>query len=462
MSARVNTRKRVLIIVGVVALACTLLSMGAVAIGGAVYALTRGHDWLGRWKEQVSLALPARAAAGDDKRGVIAALEAEDDEQGIVIGAVLEDSAAATAGLERGDILLELDGAAVNSPRELLDALDALEPGDEVELRVLHGDDVRRLTATLEERDGKTFLGVVPCCVIREPSVTSRVPEPIPVTGALITEVMDDSPASSAGLEEGDVVLAVDAEELGDELTLADAIRAHQPGDRVTLRVQSPATEEEEQLTVELGEHPDLEGVAYLGVSYLTSPSTRWLPYGRPPVPHFDGPPMGPDAERYREVIPEGLPRTTVIEVEADSPAEEAGLREGDVILSIDDEKVNTPQDVVWAVTAQDPGDDLTLTILRPGEDDDEDEELELLITLGEHPEDEARAYLGVRLGFGGVHLRRFGGEWDSEGWHWDFDLPEDWNLPFDLDELPHHFEFEFSPEGRLYDREFLPGADGV
>jgi hypothetical protein len=27
---------------------------------------------------------------------------------------------------------------------------------------------------------------------------------------------------------------------------------------------------------------------------------------------------------------------------------------------------------------------------------------------------------------------------------------------------LPHHFEFEFSPEGGLYDREFLPGADGV
>jgi S1-C subfamily serine protease len=449
MSERVNTRKRVLIIVGVVALACALLGMGAAAFGGAIYALTRGTDWLDAWSQDVSLAVPARAAAAGD-------------EQGIVIAAVTEGGPAAQAGVARGDILLELDREALNTQRDLREALDRLEPGDEVELRVLHGDDERRLTATLDERDGRAFLGVVPCCVIREPNVTSRVPELIPVTGALITEVMDDSPADEAGLEEGDVVRAVDGEELGDELTLADAIRAHQPGDRVTLTVQSPATEEEEQLTVELGEHPDLEGVAYLGVSYLLSPSTRWLPYRVPPVPHFDGPPMGLDPERYREVIPEGLPRTTVMEVDADSPAEEAGLREGDVILTVGGETVNTPQDVVSAVTAQDPGDDLTLTILRSGEDDDEDEELELLITLGEHPEDEARAYLGVRLGFGGVHFRRFGGERDSEGWHWDFDLPEDWDLPFDLDDLPHHFEFKFSPEGELHDREFLPGDDGV
>jgi hypothetical protein len=110
------------------------------------------------------------------------------------------------------------------------------------------------------------------------------------------------------------------------------------------------------------------------------------------------------------------------------------------------------------------------MTILRPGEDDDE--ELELSITLGEHPEDEGRAYLGVRLGFGGDHLRQFGGEWGPERWHFEFDLPEgwhqefglpeNWDLPFDLDELPHHFEFEFSPQDDVDDGRVLPGDDSV
>jgi S1-C subfamily serine protease len=418
-------------------------------------------------------------AAGLEERGIAIAVEADDDEQGIVIAAVVDDGPAAMAGVERGDILLELDGEAVNSHVDLREVLAELEPGDEVELRVLHGDEERFLTATLDERDGQAFLGVVPCCTIREGDVTVHmpqdiVPQHIPAGGTLITDVVDDSPADEAGLKVGDIVLAVDGEELGGELTLADAIGAHQPGDEVTLTVASPAAEEEKAVTVELGEHPDREGTAYLGVAYLPSPSMRRLPFHMPQLPHRDTPPMDPDTEPFREVIPEDLPKpkATVIEVDADSPAEEAGLREGDVILSIDGETVGSPQDVVRAVTAQEPGDKLMMKILRPGEAGDGDEELELSITLGEHPDDEVRAYLGVRLGCGGLHLRRFRGECDPEGWHWEFDLPEDWHprfhvpeswdLPFDLDELPHHFEFEFSPEDDADDGAVLPGDGSV
>ena len=83
MSNRVNTRKRVLIVVGIVVLACLLLGIGAATIGGAVYALTQTIDWRGPWTDVVSMAMPARAAADGDERGVVIAAVIED---GALIG----------------------------------------------------------------------------------------------------------------------------------------------------------------------------------------------------------------------------------------------------------------------------------------------------------------------------------------------------------------------------------------
>ncbi|MGD2178002.1 MAG: PDZ domain-containing protein [Anaerolineae bacterium] len=455
MSNQVKTRRRVLIVVGVVALACVMLGMAVTAAGGVVYALTQRTDWLRQWTEEVSLPLPSQKAVDDDERGIVVPLAAGDDEQGIVVAAVVEDGAAAAAGVKRGDILLEMDGEAMNSLVDLLDALAELEPGEEVELLLQHGDEARRLTATLDERDGRAFLGLVPCCAFRQDDVTLRGLTRIPAGGAMITDVLDDSPAADASLEEGDLVLAVDGEALGDKLILADAIRAHQPGDRVTLTVRSSAKDQEREVTVELGENPDNPGVAYLGVTYIPAPAVRMRRFRLPCVPLPEHPRVRPHIERFREAIPEGLPRVVVIEVVADSPAEEAGLLQGDVIRSIDGEPVETAQDVVRAVTAREPGDELTLTIHRPEEG--EDEERDLSVTLGDHPDGEDRAYLGVRLGLDRVHFRRFGGEWGPEGWHREFDLPEDWDLPFDLDELPEHFEFDFWPGDGTDHWEVLP-----
>ncbi|NIV29026.1 MAG: PDZ domain-containing protein, partial [Anaerolineae bacterium] len=61
-----------------------------------------------------------------------------------------------------------------------------------------------------------------------------ELPIPEIVPGAIITEVMPDSPAEQAGLQAGDVVAAVDSQRVGPAGNLARLIRQYEPGDRVT------------------------------------------------------------------------------------------------------------------------------------------------------------------------------------------------------------------------------------
>lgn len=82
-----------------------------------------------------------------------------------------------------------------------------------------------------------------------------------------IRSVVEDSPASAAGLQEGDIITAVDGEALAGPEALVEKIGGYKPGDRVTLTVRQAGGEEERAITITLGEHPDDPERAFLGVS---------------------------------------------------------------------------------------------------------------------------------------------------------------------------------------------------
>ena len=135
--------------------------------------------------------------------------------------------------------------------------------------------------------------------------------------------------------------------------------------------------------------------------------------------------------------------------VTEDGPAEAAGLREGDLITAVNGNSVEGPRELIDDIANRAPGDKVTLTVRRPDEDEeDEEEEREIEVTLGEHPDEEGKAYLGVEIG-GYLRLHRFG---DGEG-HRELELDFEWEGPLDelprgLDGMPHHFEFHFPPFG--------------
>ena len=352
------------------------------------------------------------------------------NEEGILISSVKPESSAAAAGLVRGDIILEINGEPVNHVIEMKEIFVEMDPGDLVELTVLHGDDTRYLEVALDEFEGLAFLGVGTCDF---PIGSNALPggpmgdvfiQKLSV-GAEVMEVMPDSPAESAGLQIGDLILSVDQKPVGLKGDLAELIQNHEPGDMVVLEILSGMDEEPYEVEVTLGEHPDKPGHAYLGVAYQMGspmslkggafPFIEGLPFGELPegfegeegMPHFffhhgedfDGE-LPEEWEKGMPhffnlpTLPEGVEGAVIIsDVIEDTPAAEAGLAPNDLIIAVDGEPVGEIEAFVDEMQSRQPGDEITLTILR------NDEEIEVKVILAEHPDDPDKGYLGVLAG---------------------------------------------------------------
>lgn len=74
------------------------------------------------------------------------------DGQGVLVTEVMEDSAAAKAGLKAGDVILEIDDQKVKNIDDLMAALEKKEEGQMV-LKVLRDRDNKKITVTLEKRE---------------------------------------------------------------------------------------------------------------------------------------------------------------------------------------------------------------------------------------------------------------------------------------------------------------------
>ena len=73
--------------------------------------------------------------------------------------------------------------------------------------------------------------------------------------GAAVSDAVDGGPAAEAGLEDGDVIVAVDGEPVESVQDIRAAVDAKKPGETMVLDVRRDG--EEQQLEVELGERPE-------------------------------------------------------------------------------------------------------------------------------------------------------------------------------------------------------------
>jgi photosystem II stability/assembly factor-like uncharacterized protein len=156
----------------------------------------------------------------------------------------------------------------------------------------------------------------------------------VPGGGAKVTDVTADSPAAKAGLKGGDVIKAVDKKEVKTYAELVKEITGHKPGDKVVLKV--------------VRGKETLEATAALA----RRPTAPLPPESAPrPLVDFTG-----------EDTPQGV---RVTRVPAKGIAERAGLKVGDVIQSVGDQKVLTLKGLVDFIGLPKAGDTVPLKVLR-------------------------------------------------------------------------------------------------
>ncbi len=88
--------------------------------------------------------------------------------------------------------------------------------------------------------------------------------------GALVTEVVENSPAQRAGIRAGDLIVAVDEVGIDAQHPLDTLIREHVPGDRVQIALMRDGTRR--TVGVRLAEHPEDNRAAYLGLFFQMQP----------------------------------------------------------------------------------------------------------------------------------------------------------------------------------------------
>lgn len=321
------------------------------------------------------------------------------DEKGIVIVRVVPDSPAAQAGLQRGDILMSIDGNETNTLADVRTAIADKSEGDTVSLNITRGGTPQTLTATLGALDESIFLGIESCGIGKVHGITGAIPMDPADMGARISEVVADSPAADAGLQVGDVITAVNGEALAHPMALGETIAALSVGDIVTLTVRG-TDESEREVEVTLAANPDDATKPYMGIRY--EPNFAFgRAWGGMGIEGWDGAPMLPGLPE--DLLPsledgETFSALVVAEVESGSAAESAGLERGDHITEINGNPVadliESDRDVSTIFTNNKPGDRVTLTVLRSGES----EPLSITATLGEG--DDGNAVLGIQAGF--------------------------------------------------------------
>ena len=157
-----------------------------------------------------------------------------DSKNGVLIGDIEPESAAAKAGMESGDIVIKYDGQPVTKADDLRMRVAGTKPGTEVDLEIFRDGKRRNLEVEIGELENEEVADNHPAAQLESgvgmttrtltPEIGQQLGLESDVKGAVVTEIEPFGPAADAGIRQGDVVVQVQdapvrsAEELRREL----------------------------------------------------------------------------------------------------------------------------------------------------------------------------------------------------------------------------------------------------
>lgn len=183
--------------------------------------------------------------------------------------------------------------------------------------------------------------------------------------GALIIDVIDDSPAEEAGLRKRDIIIEFDGQGIVDADELTDLVDDAEIGKKVDVVYIRKG--EKQEATIEIGKRPR-EHRKILTYDAPRSFSKTHTYYFTSDDEGFIGIVIQDLNDQLGEYFGvkdgEGV---LITEVYEDSPAEEAGLKAGDVIIGADGEEVAVTHDLQDIISDHEEGDIVEIEYIRHG-----------------------------------------------------------------------------------------------
>jgi len=204
-----------------------------------------------------------------------------------------------------------------------------------------------------------------------------------------LIEVEKDSPAEEAGFEVGDVIREFDGKTVNSSEMLVTEVRKRKPGDTVTVKIER---EDKAQIVkVTLGEYTRQDIWKEFEVKFpslFSVPEPFESEEGVPRVFRFPEEGKVPSVKLqrwspfesrkfigiYLEELNEELSAyfgfkdgvaILISRIEEGSPAEKAGLKVGDLVISADGKRVQSTEDLVGLIQNKEKGSTIRLEILR-------------------------------------------------------------------------------------------------
>lgn len=198
--------------------------------------------------------------------------------RGVAVEKVVENSPAAQAGLQTGDVIIKFEGEEIESVRKLSRLIAEVAPDHQVKLTILRNGSEQEITATMGKRevpaifngnfkmemptmpampkipqvqvlppnvkgdafiwkgDGETgfFFGANRQIGVSVSSLTKQLGEYFGAAdgkGLLINNVRENSPAAKAGLKAGDIIIEADGKEIKNNTDLIRTLNEKKEGD---------------------------------------------------------------------------------------------------------------------------------------------------------------------------------------------------------------------------------------
>ena len=163
--------------------------------------------------------------------------------KGVCVEDTVYGSPADEAGIRQGDYILSVDGQQFSSPQQLTDAVKKMKAGKQVSVKFWREGEEMSEQLTLASQaeqppeSHKAWLGVMLA--------------PADEEGVAIVQVISDSPASEAGLQEGDTITKQSGKKVSDIQSLMESVEDSGPGSELQLTIKRNG--KEQQIPVKLG-----------------------------------------------------------------------------------------------------------------------------------------------------------------------------------------------------------------